>query len=113
MWSMERTVAGEWTRYELSRGGRLVASARWRKVGDAAEIHHEVLCFGPETARELLRRFAEIRKDMRAAGCAHVVTMVLTSSHTRTMRRYWEFQGFEFFAERHGKDEVTCAAMEA
>lgn len=108
-WNLTRTESDEWIRYELTRDGSLVATARWRALGPNAEIHNEVRAFGPQVLKRLREAFVVIRRDIRQAGCSTVVTMAPPEIYGPKLAHYWRSMGFDFFTERLG---IQGAAME-
>lgn len=87
-------LRGGWHCYEVTRDGAPVLSARWRKRGDHAELHHEMQQATPEAVHEAQRLFERIQNECRDAGCATIAT---AAEYDPVRLRYWKLMGFRTF----------------
>lgn len=108
MWRLERHPTHDgWQAYDLFLDEELVASAKWRVVGEFAELHNDVYHTSKTVLVAARQAFEALKAEMRAAGLKLVV--VLSDHCDKKMKRYWRFMGFTYFTQEHGLD---CAVME-
>jgi transposase InsO family protein len=111
-WSLEKEVSGLWREYTLMRDGKPVASARWRRHGNDAELHNEIFSRGRDVLVRVIQSLDTIREDMRAEGIGKIVAMC--DHCTPTIKHYWHMMGFRFFGTYNdGTHTAEYAVMEA
>jgi len=98
--------------YLVKRGDELVAELQVDIHGDSAMLHHKVLRFGKDVWLAMVKFWANVRRDLRAAG---VVLMIASSdNYDAKLGRYWKAMGFEKFGECESNGSlVAFAVMEA